>query len=102
MEIRYCNRGIDINYISCLFNELKDVLLKLQENYSCSDRITIEITDLNKNIYIYYKSFSGIRIISTVKCNTIFEVDNLISKSKIFQKGFVCNEMYKYILKLIK
>lgn len=101
MDIKYDSYYIDINYISCLFSELKDALFKLKENYSCSDRITIRITDKNKEIYIYYKSFSGIRIISTIKCYTVFDVDDLIPKSKIFHKGFVVNEMYKYILKIL-
>ena len=101
MDIKYDSYYIDINYISCLFSELKDALSKLKENYSCSDRITIRITDKNKEIYIYYKSFSGIRIISTIKCYTVFDVDDLIPKSKIFHKGFVVNEMYKYILKIL-
>lgn len=101
MEVRYCSLGIDINYISCTFDELKDAISKLEENYSCSDRITIRIEDKNKEIYIYYKSFSGIRIISTIKCYTVFDVDDLIPKSKIFHKGFVVNEMYKYILKIL-
>lgn len=101
MDIKYDSYHIDINYISCLFSELKYALSKLKENYSCSDRITIRITDKNKEIYIYYKSFSGIRIISTIKCYTVFDVDDLIPKSKIFHKGFVVNEMYKYILKIL-
>lgn len=101
MDIKYDSYHIDINYISCLFSELKDALSRLKENYSCSDRITIRITDKNKEIYIYYKSFSGIRIISTVKCYTVFNLDDLIPKSKIFHKGFVVNEMYKYILKIL-
>lgn len=102
MKIKYCHFHIDINYISCSFDELKDALIKLRENYSCSDRITINVEDKNKEIYIYYKSFSGIRVISSVKCDTIEDVNDLITKgAKVFKKGFELGKMYKYIKKIL-
>lgn len=96
MEIEYCSSHIDINYISCPFDKLMDALIKLEENYSCSKRITINITDRNKEIYIYYKSFSGVRLISPVKCDTMYDLNDLIystpKKVKQFKKGFECKK----------
>lgn len=105
MEIEYCSSHIDINYISCPFDKLMDALIKLEENYSCSERITINITDRNKEIYIYYKSFSGVRLISPIKCDTMHDLNGLIystpKKVKQFKKGFECKKMYNYIISLL-
>lgn len=106
MEIKYDSLHIDIYYISCPFDKLMDALIKLEENYSCSERITINIADRSKEIYIYYKSFNGVRLISPIKCDTMYDLDDLIyltpKKVKQFKKGFECKKMYNYIISLLK
>lgn len=103
MEIKYCSLHIDINYISCNSDELLQALIELQKNCSYSERITIYIADKKVNVYIYYKNFSGIRIISLTKCETIYELDNLLLQNpRQFKNGWDCTKMYNYINYLLK
>lgn len=78
MKVRYCVNNIDINHISCLLSEIKEALIKLKENYSCSETVTIDITDINKTLYIYYLGYSGRRVITIDECRTIYDIENMI------------------------
>lgn len=64
MEVKYCPYHIDINHITCSFDELMKDLQELERNYALSERITIYIADKDADVYVYYRAFSGTRIIS--------------------------------------
>ena len=97
MKINYTADKIDIIGIECTKNEINKVCNELKENYPCVPKVTINITDINKILFIYYFGFNGKRFLSNQDLSNIDDINYLVCSKGSNSFNSILNKLKKCV-----